>query len=176
MSHPLSFLHNDKSNEPHNHSRPARTDSHENGPTEVPVFRKHETSLEASYIPNAADRRAALRYRSRSVRVVLSWMGEDGRVECIGKLRDISMGGAQVAVDRFPPEAATLWMRLASGDPNLWVEVVNLGPPPGGREQRLRLAFPSGCPYHIFRRSVWGHDSDEVDAQEMRQRSRRFQR
>ena len=105
----------------------------------------------------AGDRRVAQRYPARFGGATITWFREGEREEVRGSLADISLGGALLIMDRLPPAGAPVWMRLDAVSSQDWVEVSALDArrDVGGGHQ-VRVAFPAGCPYMVFRTVVWG--------------------
>ena len=62
-----------------------------------------------------------------------------------------------VSVDQAGPSTEKAWMCLAGQDVTQWVgaQVTGVAVDESGN-QLVRLAFPEGCPYDVFRAAVWG--------------------
>jgi hypothetical protein len=106
------------------------------------------------------DRRATCRYTVVQTQAWLGWWeGEEFRsVSC--EIIDISLRGARLVVEAFPPNVPSVWFtppHVSTSTPNEWLEarVVDarkrlLGP------RQVRIAFRQTFPYEDFKAVVYG--------------------
>ncbi len=72
-------------------------------------------------------------------------------------LRNISTGGALVYSGQEPPDSGKAWLCLAGQHVSQWVRAEVAGVMAEDISNHLiRLTFPEGCPYDVFRSVVWG--------------------
>jgi len=91
------------------------------------------------------------------------WDGVQHRTARV-HLRNISTGGALVYLGQEPPDSGKAWVRLAGQDVSQWVRAEVLGVTTDDIGNHLvRLTFPEGCPYELFRSAAWGEPIAEAD-------------
>jgi len=84
------------------------------------------------------------------------WDGRQFRTVRI-QLRNISTDGALVYLGQERPDSGKVWVCLAGQDVSQWVraEVAEVTAEDIGNHL-VRLTFPEGCPYEVFRSAAWG--------------------
>jgi hypothetical protein len=119
---------------------------------------RHEATSVFSHQPDwARDRRHAPRYETHGLPVWASW--QEGEQRCCGqgRLRDLSLSGAALAIDQSPPIGTRVLLRLET-DPNappiegMVLRVTRTRRQGGPVLVSLRLANP--CPYEFFNAAV----------------------
>jgi hypothetical protein len=77
----------------------------------------------------------------------------------MGRILDISLGGARLLLERCPRPHGALWVHLKAMAPSDWIEVrlLEWAPKVCG-DAVLRVCFLGSCPYATFTRVVWGDD------------------
>ena len=103
------------------------------------------------------DRRCSLRYSpTRDLACLGWWDGRQFRTARV-QLRNISTDGTLVALGQERPDSGKVWVCLAGQDVSQWVraEVAEVTAEETGNHL-VRLTFPEGCPYEVFRSAAWG--------------------
>jgi hypothetical protein len=86
------------------------------------------------------------------------WEGGQFRSEP-ARLDDIGHGGAALRLDEDVLCTPSVWMCVVGNFPTEWVPaslLPSFGAAAEGNSRRLRLQFPNGCPYEVFKQ-VWGN-------------------
>ncbi len=123
----------------------------------VEVWSKLEERRRGRSVVDSRERRSALRYPVSRCTVRLQWRSEVGWVVGDGELLEIGMGGTSLVVDGEPVVGRPVEMWLASeGSAGKFSgEVLECVREVEGMF-RVRVVFPDGCPYELFKRLVWG--------------------
>jgi hypothetical protein len=123
-----------------------------------------------SYTPPAtppkgiAERRSVCRYSVVQENAWLGWWEGQAFQSTAAKIIDISLRGAMLTVDAFPPKDKPVWFcppGVATTDE--WLEVKMIATKKkflGARE--VRVAFRKVFPYEIFKAVVYGPDAYTV--------------
>ena len=108
----------------------------------------------------SSDRRRVCRYPVVLDEAWLGWWQGQAYESTPARIIDLSLHGARLTVDRFPPSGQRVWFCppgvLARED---WIEVKLVGMKKqlfGGRG--VRVAFLKHFPYEIFKKLVYGPD------------------
>ena len=110
--------------------------------------------------PGSKDRRSICRYSVVIDDAWLGWWEGPTFQNTPAKIIDISLRGALVTVQRFPPKDRTIWLcppGITSSDD--WIEVKPVGMRKklfGPRE--VRMVFRRLFPYEVFKTVVYGRD------------------
>jgi len=111
--------------------------------------------------PGTQERRSVCRYAVVQDNAWLGWWEGQEFQSTAAKIIDISLRGAMLTVDTFPPKDKTIWFcppGIATSDE--WVEAKLVATKKklfGPRE--VRLTFRKVFPYEIFKTVVYGPDS-----------------
>src|SRR5262249_39667238 len=110
------------------------------------------------------DRRTAYRYRAADNDARLGWWAEDDFREAPARFDDVSQSGASLVSAALPP-AVDVYLRLARPAPTDWaaVSVLRVEADTGGC-YRLRVVFPGGCPYEVFKAARGQTPDERVEA------------
>src|SRR5271166_1579414 len=98
------------------------------------------------------DRRCSFRYSPTSDLACLGWW-EGGQLRTAQvRLRNISMGGALVSLGQERPDSENVGVDLVGQDVSRWARaaVAEVMVDDAGNHL-VRLTFPEGCPYEVFR-------------------------
>lgn len=107
---------------------------------------------------NPGDRRKEPRYVPVMENAYLGWWeGETFRSE-LGKLANISAGGAALEVAGEPSSGETVWLCVVGPQRPDWVPARLLG----RLGSTARMAFVENLPYELFKTVVWGLPHDQV--------------
>lgn len=110
------------------------------------------------------DRRSSFRYSpTRDLACLGWWDGRQFRTARV-QLRNISTDGALVSLGQERPDSGKVWVCLAGQDVSQWVraEVAGVTAEDIGNHL-VRLTFPEGCPYEVFRSAAWGEPIAAAD-------------
>jgi len=110
------------------------------------------------------DRRCSLRYSpTRDLACLGWWDGRQFRTARV-QLRNISTDGTLVSLGQERPDSGKVWVCLAGQDVSQWVraEVAGVTEEETGNHL-VRLTFPEGCPYEVFRSAAWGEPITAAD-------------
>jgi hypothetical protein len=115
--------------------------------------REHDISL-----PLGVDeRRASCRYAITDARAWIGWWEGPQFRHVAADIEDVSIRGARVSVERFPPEGQPVWFHPPGAAPDGWLEVRVVeakkrlfGP------RQLQLVFRKTFPYEMFKAVVYG--------------------
>lgn len=117
--------------------------------------------------PGAGERRSVCRYSVVQEDAWLGWWeGQESRTTA-AKIVDISLRGALLTVESFPPKGVPVWFCPPGvSSPDEWIEVNLVSTRKrlfGPRE--VRVAFRKVFPYEIFKSVVYGPDALKVTDQ-----------
>ena len=111
--------------------------------------------------PGTQERRSVCRYSVVQDSSWIGWWEGQAFQSTAAKIIDISLRGAMLTVDAFPPKDKPIWFCppgvLASDE---WIEVKMISSRKklfGPRE--VRIAFRKAFPYEVFKAVVYGPDS-----------------
>ena len=125
------------------------------------VYKRTNRSADANPPPGTQERRSVCRYSVVQENAWLGWWEGQAYQSTVAKIVDISLRGALLTVDSFPPKDQPIWFcppGLSSNDE--WIEVKMIGTKKklfGPRE--VRIAFRKVFPYEVFKAVVYGPDS-----------------
>jgi hypothetical protein len=111
--------------------------------------------------PGTQERRSVCRYSVVQDNAWLGWWEGQAYQSTASKILDISLRGALLSVERFPPKDQAVWFRppgVSAEDE--WIEVKLVGTKKrlfGSRE--ARIAFRKVFPYEVFKAVVYGPDA-----------------
>lgn len=104
------------------------------------------------------DRRGSGRYKVLGTPAELRWGGRQEHRAAV-QVVEVSHGGARVRLVGWHKVRGPAWLRSNRPGGELLAEVELVGVIKlGWRARLLRLRFPDGCPYPLFRRAVARHD------------------
>ncbi len=111
--------------------------------------------------PGTTERRSVYRYSVVQENAWLGWWEGTAYRSTAAKIIDISLRGAMLTVESFPPKDQPVWFCPPGVSTNdEWIEVKVIGSKKklfGPRE--VRVAFRKVFPYEIFKAVVYGPDS-----------------
>jgi len=125
------------------------------------ISRKDRVSSGAILSTGGSDRRTVCRYSVVQATAWLGWWEGQAFQSTAAKIIDISLRGAKLTVDAFPPDDRSTWFcppGVTSQDE--WIEAKLVGTRKklfGPRE--VRLAFRKVFPYEVFKAVVYGPDA-----------------
>ena len=124
---------------------------------------RNRTNFKAEAIPppGTQERRSVYRYAVVQDNAWLGWWEGQAYQSTAAKIVDISLRGAMLTVETFPPKEQPVWFCPPGVSTNdEWIEVKMIGQKKkifGPRE--VRIAFRKAFPYEIFKAVVYGPDS-----------------
>jgi hypothetical protein len=111
--------------------------------------------------PGSQDRRSVCRYSVIQENAWLGWWEGEAYQSTAARIIDISLRGALLTVETFPPKDRPLWFCPPGiTEEDEWIEVKMVGTKKklfGPRE--VRVAFRKVFPYEIFKAVVYGADN-----------------
>jgi hypothetical protein len=97
------------------------------------------------------ERRASCRYAVAAARAWIGWWEDSQFRQVAADIEEVSLRGARLIVERFPPDGRPVWLHPPGGASDDWLEVRVVetkkrlfGP------RQLRVAFCKALPYEVF--------------------------
>lgn len=105
------------------------------------------------------DRRATRRETVVANRVCIEWWSGDQMRRTVGRMLNISEGGALVIADPRPPLGQSVWFRVETParTDEIGARVVRVG-----ESDEIGLSFPRPCPYDLYLVATLGINPCEV--------------
>jgi hypothetical protein len=111
---------------------------------------------------DADDRRSEPRYAPVMDRAFLGWWERDAFRTAVGRLANISSGGAALELAAEPATDDGVWLCVVGPHRSAWVAARVLG----RRGPVFRMVFAERFPYELFKSVVWGLPAEETPAPE----------
>jgi hypothetical protein len=126
----------------------------------VSIHRRSGRVQDASPPAGVGERRASCRYSVDDARAWIGWWEGAQFRHVAADIEDVSLRGARLSVERFPPRGQPVWFQPPGGAPDEWLEVRVIeakkrlfGP------RQLLIAFRKTFPYEMFKAVVYGREA-----------------